>query len=196
MNRNFDPSVHDVVMHDGLIETLRQAQRFGFFGPRPIEDAVEHSGQYVAALGDLAHDVRIIDLGSGGGLPGLVLAAAYPEASVTLLDRREKRTDFLRLAVNRLGWSHVDVIAGDVSSLIDAVVSGDTPPFDVVTARGFGPPAVTLRAAVSLARSGSRVVISEPPTDDRWPDDLLAELSVTRMRHGAVSVFTLNLQPS
>ena len=177
-------------MRDDLIETLRQAQRFGFFGGRPIEEAAEHSRQYVDALGQLVPGTRIVDLGSGGGLPGLVLADAYPTAAITLLDRREKRTDFLRLAVRRLGWSHVEVVAADVSALIAEVGDGTTPPFDVVTARGFGPPEFTLRSAANLARAGGRIIISEPPDDDRWPEELLEECHVTRERHGAVSVFT------
>ena len=177
-------------MHEKLIETLRQAQRFGFFGARPIEEAIEHSQQYVDALGVLAPATRLVDLGSGGGLPGLVLAAAYPRAAITLLDRREKRTDFLRLAVHRLGWSHVEVLTADVAVLIADVAANVTPRFEVVTARGFGPPEFTLRSAVHIAQSGARVVISEPPTDDRWSDDLLDDLDVTRTRHGAVSIFT------
>lgn len=177
-------------MHDDLIETLRQAQRFGFFGARPIEDAIEHAEQYVHALGEMAPATRLVDLGSGGGLPGLVLAAAYPEIAITLLDRREKRTDFLRLAVHRLRWSHVDVISADAAVLIADVLAGAVPSFDVVTARGFGPPEFTLRSAVQLAHSGARFVISEPPTGDRWSKELLNELNVSRERHGAVSVFT------
>ena len=57
-----------------------------------------------------ATGTRLVDLGSGGGLPGLVLADAYPERAITLVDRREKRTDFLRRAVRRLGWEHVTVM--------------------------------------------------------------------------------------
>lgn len=185
-----DLAVHDVVMHDDLIETLRQAQRFGFFGARPIEDSIEHSEQFVHALGELTPAARLVDLGTGGGLPGLVLAAAYPEAEITLLDRREKRTDFLRLAVHRLRWSHVDVISADVAVLIADVLAGAVPPFDVVTARGFGPPAFTLRSAVQLTQPGARIVISEPPSGDRWSLELLDELNVSRERHGSVSVFT------
>lgn len=175
-------------MDELLVETLRDAQRFGFFGSRPIEEAIEHSQQFVDAIGRLDDGSRIADLGSGGGLPGLVLAASYPDASLTLIDRREKRTDFLRRAVRRLGWDHVTVISADVAQLIR-----DRPKrllsFDIVTARGFGPPEDTLRAGLALIGPAGRVVISEPPTDDRWDPSLLDELDVRRERVGAVSVF-------
>ena len=176
-------------MHPRLIETLREAQRFGFFGDRPIEEAVDHSQAYVVALGQMSPRSRIIDLGSGGGLPGLVLADAFPDASVVLVDRRQKRTDFLQRAVRRLGWKHVEVVSADAAVLIGEVDAGARAPFDSVTARGFGPPEVTLRVAVALCRPGGRIVISEPPTGDRWDPGLLEELGVVSVSSGTVRVF-------
>jgi len=176
-------------MNDDLLETLRDAQRFGFFGAAPIEQAAAHSTAFIDAIGDLDVAARLVDLGSGGGLPGLVLADRYPTVSITLIDRREKRTDFLRRAVRRLGFDHVEVLAGDVDELIRAVESGVSPRFDVVTARGFGPPEPTLRRAVRLIGSSGRIVISEPPEGDRWDPALLVELGLTRHRSGVVSVF-------
>jgi 16S rRNA (guanine527-N7)-methyltransferase len=173
-----------------LLETLRLAQRFGFFGDRAVEHAAKHSVEFVTALGDLPAGSRLIDLGSGGGLPGLVLASAYPECELVLLDRRTKRTDFLERAVRRHGWRHVAVWCGDATDVVRAVGDGSTLPFDVVTARGFGPPEFTLRTAMRLLAGGGRVVISEPPEGDRWDPTLLAELGVRGARRGAVRVFT------
>jgi 16S rRNA (guanine527-N7)-methyltransferase len=176
-------------MHDDVIETLRTAQRFGFFGPNPIEQAARHSLAYLEALGELSGAHRLIDLGTGGGLPGLVLADAYRSTDIVFLDRRQKRTDFLERAVHRLGFEHVTVICSDVSEVIRQVQSGELAPFDVVTARGFGPPDFTLRSASALMTPGGRVAISEPPDRDRWPSQLLAELGLQSELHGAVRVF-------
>lgn len=176
-------------MHPDLIETLRLAQRFGFFGARPIEEAVAHAQAFVAALGPLPTGSRLVDIGSGGGLPGLVLAAAYPQASITLVDRRTKRTDFLRRAVRRLAFEHVQIRADDVAALVAEVAAHVEQPFDVVTARGFGPPDTTLRAATSLLARTGRIVISEPPAGDRWPPELVAELGLRSSTHDAVRVF-------
>ncbi len=173
-----------------LIETLREAQRFGFFGDRPIAEAVTHAQEYVAAIGSLSPGARVLDLGSGGGLPGLVLADAYPEAAIVLLDRRQKRTDFLERAVRRLGDEHVEVWCRDADDVVREVQEGAVPPFDIVTARGFGPPAVTLRTAVSCVARNGMVIISEPPQGDRWPPELLDELRVEHVRRGAVARFT------
>lgn len=176
-------------MNPVLVETLRQAQRFGFFGSRPIDDAIAHSADFVAPLRALPAGSRIIDIGSGGGLPGLVIGNELHAAEITLLDRREKRTDFLAQAVSKLGWHHVHVRCCDVTELIRDIELGRIGAFDAVTARGFGPPDVTLRAAVKLSKISGIIVVSEPPTRDRWPTALLAELGVSRSRCGAVAVF-------
>lgn len=52
---------------------------------------------------------NLLDVGSGAGFPGLVLAAAVPELRVTLLEPRQKRTAFLRHIVRTLGLSNVQV---------------------------------------------------------------------------------------
>ena len=176
-------------MNEQLLETLRDAQRLGFFGDRPIEEAAQHALGFVAAIGPLQPGHRIVDLGSGGGLPGLVLAETYRDGSVTLIDRRQKRTDFLRRAALRLGYEHVEVIEADVSDLIDEIEAGRRARFDVATARGFGPPALTLRTGCALVGPDGRVVISEPPAGDRWRPDLMRSLAVERESVGHVSVF-------
>lgn len=176
-------------MNQNLLETLRQAQRFGFFGSAPIETAAAHAELFVAAIGELASGARIVDLGSGGGLPGLVLADAYPACEVVLVDRRTKRTDFLRLAALRLGYTHVTVVARDTTELIAAIQRRRTAPFDVATARGFGPPEITLRTAVDVLNEGGRAVISEPPAGNRWNPELLTELGVSVSARGSVRVF-------
>jgi 16S rRNA (guanine527-N7)-methyltransferase len=160
---------------DGLIDALSEAQRLGFLGARPITEVIEHAGAFVEGLDGLSADARVIDLGSGGGVPGLVVASARPDLRVTLLDRRTKRTDFLERVVRRLGWiERVSVIAVDVAAF------HPDPLFDAAVARGFGPPAETLAAAARLVRVGGRVVISEPPTGDRWDVDVLRRAGVER----------------
>ena len=176
-------------MDEQLLETLRDAQRFGFFGDRQVELAAQHALGFVAAIGRLRPGSRIVDLGSGGGLPGLVLADTYRDATITLIDRRQKRTDFLRRAATRLGYRHVEVVEADVSELIAEVEIGARPVFDVVTARGFGPPSLTLSMACALIGPLGRVVISEPPSGDRWRPEQLDSLDVEREAVGHVSVF-------
>lgn len=177
--------------HPDLFETLRQAQRFGFFGDRAIDEAVAHADQYVSILDDRSG--RLLDLGSGGGLPGLVIADARPDLEIVLLDRRQKRTDFLERAVRRLAFDHVTVVCRDAGDVVRAVADGTDPGYDVVTARGFGPPEVTLRTAAGSLRPGGCIVISEPPSGDRWPAELLDELGLSPTRSGTVIRFDARL---
>jgi 16S rRNA (guanine527-N7)-methyltransferase len=63
--------------------------------------------------------------------------------------------------------------------------------FDLVTARSFGPPAVTAECAARFLKIGGVLIVSEPPTDDgtdRWKASVLAELGLVpqgRVRYGA-----------
>lgn len=156
-----------------LYEALERSQRLGFLGDWPIPEVVEHARAFVAALDGVTGSV--IDLGAGGGVPGLVVATDRPDLQLTLLDRRTKRTDFLEQMVRRLDLDrHTTVMATDVS---DAIQAGYVD-FDCAIARGFGPPESTLRAAVGCVRPGGVIVISEPPSEDRWDPELLNELDV------------------
>ena len=156
-----------------LHEVLGDAQHIGLLGARPIDEVIEHSRRFVDALDSI--DGSIVDLGAGGGVPGLIIAHDRPDLHVTLIDRRTKRTDFLERVVSRLGWTErVEIIAADA----ERVAVEQPSRFDAVVARGFGPPVKTLELAVRLVRPGGTIVISEPPEGDRWVDVSLVRSGV------------------
>lgn len=176
----------DGVMDTAVMDALVQSQRLGFLGDRPIDEVVTHARAFVSALDGVTG--RVVDLGSGGGVPGLVIAHDRPDLELLLVDRRAKRTDFLDRVVRRLGWAdRVSVVCADVEVLMAA---GD-PGIDAAVARGFGPPMWTLEVGTTLVRPGGITVISEPPDGDRWSPERVAELGVSRLDDGsgAVSVF-------
>ncbi len=72
----------------------------------------------------------LMDVGSGGGMPGIPTAIARPDLQITLLDSNTKKTTFLQQAVIELGLSNVTVAAGRVEAMHDKKV-------DVVTSRAF-----------------------------------------------------------
>lgn len=76
-------------------------------------------------------DARWADLGSGPGLPGLVVAILAPQWAITLIENRPRRCDFLRHVVGTLGLA-ANVMQASVERLTIA-------PFDVISARAFAP---------------------------------------------------------
>lgn len=153
----------------GVSEVLEQARGLGFLGPGPVEAHVRHAAGFAEVL--LAEPPeRVIDLGSGAGVPGLEVARRLPCATVVLIDSSERRTEFLAWAVEELGWGErVRVLRARAEEL------GRDPAWrgwaDAVVARGFGRPAVTAECAAPLLGEGGRLVVSEPPEPNggRWP---------------------------
>jgi 16S rRNA (guanine527-N7)-methyltransferase len=128
------------------------------------------------AAGEAPADV--LDLGSGGGVPGLVLLALWPLTEGVLLDAGERRSSFLSEAVTSLGWAgRVQVVRARAEE------AGRHPHLrahaSLVVSRSFGPPAVVAECAAPLLKPGGRLIVSEPPAgDDRWPLGPLASLGM------------------
>lgn len=161
----------------------------GALSARPVEDVIAHAAQFAAALPDRIREV--VDLGSGAGVPGLVVAVLRPELRCTLVDRRTSRTDALLRAVRALQvGDRVSVSCADVADLArDPSWIGR---FDAAMSRGLGPPVQTLRWSRALVRPGGVVLVSEPPagTPDRWDPVQVRALGVRGPeRVGGVAVF-------
>jgi 16S rRNA (guanine527-N7)-methyltransferase len=166
------------VMSDALDEVLERSRELGFLGPGPVDEQRAHAAAFLDAL-DPRPAALAIDLGSGGGVPGLVLATLLPTTHWVLLDAMQRRTAFLREAVELLG------LGGRVMvHTARAEAAGRDPAFrataDLVVARGFGAPALTAECAAPFLRPGGLLVVSEPPgsTGDRWQVEPLARLGL------------------
>jgi 16S rRNA (guanine527-N7)-methyltransferase len=150
----------------GIESVLARSRSLGFLGPGSVRVQVEHAFGFAAgpvgAAGVAPH--RVLDLGSGGGIPGLVLAHAWPDAELVLLDAAARRTAFLETAVASLGLAaRVTVVRSRAEQAgRDATLRGR---FDVVVARGFGPPAVTAECAAPFLQVGGRLLVSDPPAE-------------------------------
>jgi 16S rRNA (guanine527-N7)-methyltransferase len=133
-------------------------------GAAPITDVIEHSLAFVDALEPVAGTV--LDLGSGGGVPGLVIASRRPDLQIVLVDRRATRTDHLHRLVARLGLgARVTVLTADARAIPRHL--GER--VAAVVARGFGPPEAVLGAARPILADSGLLVVSEPPDrGDRW----------------------------
>ena len=74
---------------------------------------------------------RILDIGSGVGLPGIPLAVQFPDHPITLVERRQKRASFLKIVVSQLGLENAKVVAEDVTTW-------QQPPVTWITAQAVG----------------------------------------------------------
>ena len=178
----------DLRTHSGLLRAFSEAQRVGALGPVSPVDVIAHSLAFVEALPEDA--MTCADLGTGAGVPGLVIAVARPDLRLVLVDRRAKRTDALRRAVASLGLeSRVEVVCGDAEELGQTTFHHS---MDVVTCRGFGSPETTIRLSTPWVRSGGIVLVSEPPEEqgNRWLGlDLAAADTSMPTRRGPMAVF-------
>ena len=152
-----------------LLAALAIIQARGAIGERSLIEAVRHADRFVELIPSGPRSV--VDLGSGGGLPALVVAWRRHDVAVTMVERRATRADLLRRAVISLDLGESTVVR-DVDV---AVVCDDSPgSFDVVTSRSFADIATTTRFAARLVADDGIALISEPPTDrsEQWADVL------------------------
>jgi 16S rRNA (guanine527-N7)-methyltransferase len=202
------------------LETLLlQARDRGYLGEQAIGRQIEHSLGFVAVCeavlasrstaadgcarpNEATGTIRLLDLGSGGGIPGLVLALA-PVAVISrfvLLEGSVRRAEWLRHSLDSLALTSTVEVLGERAEL-----AGRSPRwrerFAVVAARSFGRPAVTAECAAAFLHLGGFLIVSEPPLvedgqaagstvsdrgvrrlgsslelEGRWPSDGVAEL--------------------
>ena len=125
----------------------------GLIGPREAPRLWERHLLNCAVLGEAVPEGSMVcDIGSGAGLPGLVLAIARPDLTVTLVEPLLRRTTFLEEAVQRLALTNVEVVRGRAEEL------HGRREFDVVTSRAVAPLGRLLGWSMPLVRRGGLLV--------------------------------------
>src|SRR5579872_2967165 len=174
-----------------LAGALSRSRSLGFLGEGPLDVHVAHALGFAEAAesirvhrppGPAGADPGVLDegpwmdLGSGGGIPGLVLAHRWSHREAVLLDSNVRRARFLHEVVDDQGWGdRVRVVAdrAEMAGRLDDLRAS----FSLVVARSFGSPPVTAECAAPCLRRSGILVVSEPPVStggdlpdgDRWP---------------------------
>jgi hypothetical protein len=161
-----------------VVAVLERARTHGALGPGPVVAHVVHARGFAAAAEVAGRPPSTaVDLGSGGGVPGLVLALHWPASQWLLVDANRRRARDLEAAVETLELrGRVEVRAERAEVVAHEPARRETA--ELVVARGFAPPPVTAEIAAGLLVTGGRLVVSEPPGGQpgRWPADGLAAL--------------------
>lgn len=109
----------------------------------------------VPHLAEVAPGERVLDVGSGGGVPGLPLAIARPDLRFVLLDATSKKVDFLSAVAAALGLSNVQATSGRAEALMRGEMRGS---FAAVTARAVAKITALLPWTAPFARPGGRLL--------------------------------------
>nr|WP_321512583.1 16S rRNA (guanine(527)-N(7))-methyltransferase RsmG [uncultured Hyphomonas sp.] len=148
---------------DRVIDTLDVwRKRSNLIGPREWPVIwTRHVADCFQLLDHLPEDARVVDLGSGAGFPGLIIAAARPEGHVTMIESVGKKCAFLRAAIESAGLS--------ASVRQDRVESVGQISADYITARAFAPLPKLLDYAAPWLKQGATGLFLK---GERWKEEL------------------------
>ena len=164
-----------------VLDQLERSRRLGFLGDGPVADHAAHALELLGAALRVGGGT-VLDLGSGGGVPGLLALLEPAWTRVVLVDRSQRRCAFLRSCVAELGVGDlVDVVVGEAEIVARRDELRERA--DCVVARSFGPAAATVECAAPLVRVGGLVIVSDPPTGRSWPEDGLTALGLSELEH-------------
>jgi 16S rRNA (guanine527-N7)-methyltransferase len=127
----------------------------GLLGPRETERLWERHLLNSAAVGELiGTGERVVDVGSGAGLPGVPLALARPDLSIILVEPMLRRSEFLREAVDAVGLN-ITIVRGRAE---EAGVRGEVGEVDVAVSRAVAPLDRLTMWCMPLIRPGGRML--------------------------------------
>lgn len=170
------PSIH------GFVDILTsRGVDHGLIGPREAPRIWHRHVLNCAAIAPaFPEGASVVDIGSGAGLPGVVLAIARPDLRFTLVEPLLRRSDFLSTTVEELALSNVEVVRSRAEDL-----AGERT-FDQATARAVAPLDRLARWALPLVRRGGYLVAMKGSSADE--EISTAAASLRRLKAGAVLV--------
>ncbi len=127
----------------------------GFIG-KQIFDSI-----YILKLMTITENSMVLDLGSGGGLPGIPLNICLPGIRMTLMDSCRKKIDFLLETINKLGLDNITVLHGRAEEWGQKSAYRES--YDYVLSKAVAVMATLAELTLPFARSGGRVILFKGP---------------------------------
>lgn len=135
-------------------DLARRGEPLGLIGPQePARLWTRHLLNSAVLAPLIEHDARVVDIGTGGGMPGLVLAIVRPDANFLLIEPMERRCLWLTEQVERLGLTNVEVKRGRAEEFHDAFE------VDQLTARAVTALRKLVPLAAPLLRDGGELLL-------------------------------------
>ena len=168
------PLLRQWAEHAGAPLTDRQIDEFRFYrdellawnasranltaitDPHEVESRLFLESLRCAAALQSTADGRLIDVGSGGGFPGLPLAIAFPELDVTLLEATGKKVEFLRHVIERLELGNAHAVHTRAETL--ARNDDHREQYDAATARALAPLRTLVELCLPFVRAGGALI--------------------------------------
>jgi len=139
---------------------------------------IDHFIDSLSVIPHLPPTGNLLDIGSGGGFPGLPIKIAKPELTVTLLEAKRKKINFLKQVILLLNLSHITILHGRIEKVVSENQCGC---FDMVIARAFAKLEILLKLAHPLLTKGGHLITMKGKEGDKeliTNRELLSSLSM------------------
>lgn len=168
---------------EALAAVWEPARAIGSLGSVSIEELRKHAEGYISPRFGLRPGARCVDLGTGVGVPGVLLAMLHPETTWRLLDASARCCEIARCAVRAAGLGdRVEVVHGRADDYAREPQWRSAN--DLVVARLFGPPCEVAECGIPLLAAGGSLVVSvSDDTANAWLSADLSLLAASVIEH-------------